>query len=502
MNLMKSLVLSTALVAGIAGQAMAETNVVIAIESSVRTLNPHNASITLDMSVAGAAYEGLFKFNTKMEIQPNLATGYEVSEDGKTYTITLNKGIKFHDGTDFNAEAVKYNFEHEIKHKLRRASLLTNVKEFNVLADDKLEVVLKEPSNNFINSITHPSQGMISPAALEKYGEDIQSNPVGTGRFVFDKWTRGSSVAFTANENYWRGPVKVDGIEFRTVAEAGSQLAMLQSGQAQFISTVAPAMKKVIDASPKAENVRVPTIIGRWYSLNTQNEIFSDVRVRKALNYAFNKEAFAKVVYNGDAAPMTSPIPSDLETYAEQESYKYDLEKAKALLAEAGYADGFKAVLWSKNSTLSLRSAEFMQQQLEALNIELEIIPRDTASHYAAGDTLKDDPTRPVIFDAGWSSSTGTADWALRPIYQTGAGSNYALYSNPELDKLIAEGQITLDPARKQEVYGQIQEIAWNDAPVIYTTVDYRTVGKSKALKGVDFLPDGSISVGDVELVK
>ncbi len=306
MNRMKSLVLSAALAASFTGQALA-SHIVVAIESSVRTLNPHNASITLDMSVAGAAYEGLFTFNNKMEVVPNLATGYKVSDDGKIYTINLNKGIKFHDGTDFNAAAVKYNFEHEIKHKLRRASLLSNVAEFNVLAEDTLEVVLKEPSNNFINSITHPSQGMISPAALEKYGEHIQKNPVGTGRFVFDKWVRGSTVSFKANPDYWRGPVKVDGIEFRTVAEAGSQLAMLQSGQAQFIANVAPAMKKVIAANPKIENVQVPTIIGRWYSLNTKNDIFANEKVRHAMNYAFHKEAFAKVVYNGDAAPLKHP---------------------------------------------------------------------------------------------------------------------------------------------------------------------------------------------------
>lgn len=500
MNRMKSLVLSAALAASFTGQALA-SHVVVAIESSVRTLNPHNASITLDMSVAGAAYEGLFTFNNKMEVVPNLATGYNVSDDGKIYTINLNKGIKFHDGTDFNAAAVKYNFEHEIKHKLRRASLLSNVAEFNVLSNDTLEVVLKEPSNNFINSITHPSQGMISPTALEKYGEDIQKNPVGTGRFVFDKWVRGSTVSFKANPDYWRGPVKVDGIEFRTVAEAGSQLAMLQSGQAQFIANVAPVMKKVIAANPRIENVQVPTIIGRWYSLNTRNEIFANEKVRHAMNYAFHKEAFAKVVYNGDAAPLKSPIPDNLETFVEQPAYTYNLEKARSLLKEAGYPNGFKAVLWAKNNTLSLRSAEFLQQQLSAIDVELEIIPRDTASHYAAGDTLKDDPSRPVIFDAGWSSSSGTADWALRPIYGTGGGSNYSLYSNHEIDSLLKEGQLVQNPAQKEEIYHQIQTLAWQDAPVIFTTVDYRTIGKSRKLSGIDFLPDGSISVGDVELV-
>ncbi len=131
----------------------------------------------------------------------------------------------------------------------------------------------------------------------------------------------------------------------------------------------------------------------------------------------------------------------------------------------------------------------------------MEIIPRDTASHYAAGDTLKDDPSRPVIFDAGWSSSSGTADWALRPIYGTGGGSNYSLYSNDEIDSLLKEGQLVQDPAQKEKIYHQIQTLAWQDAPVIFTTVDYRTIGKSRKLSGIEFLPDGSISVGDVALV-
>ncbi|GAM63084.1 dipeptide transport system [Vibrio ishigakensis] len=157
----KTLVLAVAL--GLSANAFAaQDKVVVASTATVQTLNPHNAGVTMDMSIANAIYDGLFKFDENMQVQPNLATGYEVKDNGKTYVINLREGIKFTDGTAFNAEAVKFNFQDEIDKKQRRASLLSNVESFKVLSEYSLQVNLKSPSNTFINNITHPSQGMIS----------------------------------------------------------------------------------------------------------------------------------------------------------------------------------------------------------------------------------------------------------------------------------------------------------------------------------------------------
>ncbi|TEW54308.1 hypothetical protein E2R68_08525 [Psychromonas sp. RZ22] len=501
MKLYKKILLGASITLAMASIANAkDTNkVIIATTQTVQTLNPHNASITLDMSVASAVYENLFKFDKNLVIVPVLATGYQVSEDAKTYTIQLRDGIKFSDGTDFNAEAVKFNFDHEISNKLRRASLLTEVDNIEVISPTELKISLKTPSNVFINNITHPSQGMISPTAIKKYGDDISKHPVGTGRYLFNKWVRGSSVSFTANPNYWGGDVAVKDLEFRPVAEAGSRLAMLKSGQAQMILKVPTTLKRAVEGDKKLEIKPVPSIIARYYALNTQNKILGNIKVRQALNYAINKPAMIKVTYGGSATQLTSIIPDRIETYTPQPEYKYDVEKAKSLLKEAGYPNGFKATLWSKNSTESMRNAQFLQQQLSDINVDINIIPRDVASHYAAADDLKNNSTKPIIIDGGWSSSSATADWAIRPIFETGASSNYALYSNTEVDKLIDRARKTTDKKQKLMDYQSAQKIIWSEAPYIFTTVDIQLYGKDKRLEGIELLPDGSLSVGNIK---
>ncbi|WP_261815370.1 ABC transporter substrate-binding protein [Vibrio gallicus] len=493
----KTLVLAVAL--GLSANVYAaQDKVVVASYSTVQTLNPHNAGVTLDMSIANAIYDGLFKFDQNMQVQPNLATGYEVRDNGKTYIINLHQGVKFTDGTAFNAEAVKFNFENEIDKKQRRSSLLSNVESFKVLSEYSLEVKLKSPSNTFINNITHPSQGMISPTAIKKYGDDIKAHPVGTGRFVLNKWIRGSKITMDANPNYWGTPVKVAHLEFRAVPEAGSRLAMLKSGQAQVMLQLPNTMKPAVMGDKKLDAVASPSIIARYYALNTQNKILANADVRRALNYAINKSALKKVVYGGDAGTLESVVPSKIETFKAQTPYKYNVAKAKELLAKAGYPNGFEATIWAKNSTTSMRSAEFVQQQLHEIGVKTTIVPRDVASHYSAGDGINNDGNPPVIFDSGWSSSSGTVDWAIRPLFGSEGTSNYSAYHNAKVDQWLVDGQKTLDPVEKATIYQNVQSTIWNDAAGLWTTVDTQLWAKSKNLEGITMLPDGSLSVTDV----
>ncbi|WP_261833208.1 ABC transporter substrate-binding protein [Vibrio ishigakensis] len=495
----KTLVLAVAL--GLSANAFAaQDKVVVASTATVQTLNPHNAGVTMDMSIANAIYDGLFKFDENMQVQPNLATGYEVKDNGKTYVINLREGIKFTDGTAFNAEAVKFNFQDEIDKKQRRASLLSNVESFKVLSEYSLQVNLKSPSNTFINNITHPSQGIISPAAIEKYGEDIKSHPVGTGRFVLNKWIRGSKIVMDANPNYWGEPVKVQHLEFRAVPEAGSRLAMLKSGQAQVMLQLPTTMKPAVSGDKKLDAIASPSIIARYYAINTQNPILANADVRRALNYAINKNAFKKVVFSGQADLMESVIPNKIETFEAQTPYGYDVAKAKELLAKAGYADGFEAVIWAKNTTTSMRAAEFIQQQLSAIKVKTTIVPRDVASHYSAGDGINNDGTPPVLFDSGWSSSSGTVDWATRPLFSSkqDGTSNYSYYQNAKVDQWLVDGQKTLDPVEKANIYHNVQSTIWNDAAGLWTTVDTQLWAKSKKVKGITMLPDGSLAITDV----
>lgn len=202
--------------------AWAEKVPVIAVDQSVATLDPYDANDTLSQAVAKSFYEGLFGFDKDMKLVNVLATSYTVSKDGLVYTVKLRPGVKFHDGTDFNAAAVKANFDRVTNpaNKLKRYGLYSEIAKTEAVDPHTVRFTLKKPFSPFINTLAHPSGVMISPAALQKYGKDIAFHPVGTGPFQFVEWKQPDYVRGKKFAGYWKkGYPKVDGIFWKSVLD-------------------------------------------------------------------------------------------------------------------------------------------------------------------------------------------------------------------------------------------------------------------------------------------
>ena len=484
------------------GAAMAKT-LVIGIQENLTGLDPSNANETSAQSASRLFYQGLYGFDQDMKLVPLLAESYTVSDDAKQYTFKLRQGVKFQDGTDFNAQAVKVSLERlaNPENKLKRQSLLSMLDHVEVVDDHTVKVLLKEPFGALVNTLAHPGTMIISPAALEKYGKDIGRNPVGTGPFSFKSWSADTLEA-VRNDSYWKGAPKVDGVTIRSVPENGSRMAMLQAGEAQFITPVPPEMVKVVKANANLSVVERPSIVNWYVALNTRKKPFDDVRVRQALNYAVDRTAFCKVVLSGFCEPADSPMPPLLKFYAKQGVWPYDPAKAKSLLAEAGYADGFEAVLWSGNSTTSIRATQFLQQQLSQIGVKAQVTPLESGvlSQKIWSVQTPDEATVQMYY-GGWSSSTGDADWALRPLLW-GKGFppklfNVAYYSNPEVDSALEAAVATADEAKRAEAYAKVQAQVWQDAPWIDLAVEHVLSAQAKDLSGVFVLPDRGFVVED-----
>ncbi len=300
--------LTAALVAAaLAAPAYAAKDVVFAVASTFTTTDPYDANDTLSQAMAKSFYEGLFGFDRNMKLIPVLAESYTASEDGLTYTIKLKKGIKFQDGTDFNAEAVKVNFDRVTnpENKLKRYGLYSIIAKTEPLDDATVRITLKEPFSAFINDLAHPSGVMISPAALKQWGsKDIAFNPVGTGPFKFGEWKATDYLKVAKNENYWRkGYPKVDTITWKPVVDNNSRAALMQTGEAQFTFPVPYELADVLKAKPQLDVVAAPSIVLRYLSMNTQQKPFDNPKVRQAIAYAINKQALAKVAFSGYAVP-------------------------------------------------------------------------------------------------------------------------------------------------------------------------------------------------------
>ncbi len=493
----------------LASPSFAETrDIVYASESTVKSLDPHDTSDTYSGAIERAICQGLMGFDENLNIVPLLAESYTFNEAATQFTFKLRKGIKFHDGADFNAQAVKVNIERMMTGKYKRSSLMKPVESLDILDDYTVQFNLKEPFGAFVNAIAHPGSLIVSPRALETYGDEVSKHPVGTGPFIFDEWVSGNFVKIKKNPDYWRGDVKVDTITFRPVPESGSRLAMLRAGQAHYIYPMPAELLKIAERDANIDVIKQPSIIARYLIMNTQFKPFADVRVRQAINYALDKEAIIKIAWGGAATQADSIIPPNLQFYKKQAVWPHDLEKAKALMKAAGYENGFEVVFLTPNASNRLRATEMAQQQLKKIGITGGLQSMDVASFYnkLEGHKVDDANQVPFIAFGGWSASTGDADWGTRPLISTEAFppamSNFGFFSDKKVDGFITAGLASANPDARRKAYADLQDYVWDKAPWGYLFVDTMVAAKSKKLKGIFPMPDGAFSVENAELAE
>ncbi|GGB31960.1 glutathione ABC transporter substrate-binding protein GsiB [Virgibacillus dakarensis] len=486
-------------------------DITIAVADNFISMDPHDTNDTLSYSAQKTMMEGLVGFDKDMNVIPVLAKEYSANDEATEFTFKLQEGVKFHDGTPFNAEAVKANLDRlsDPDSKLIRASLFQIIKETKVVDEYTVKVTLSEPFGAMINTFAHPAGMMISPKALKEYGNDVSQHPVGTGPYVFKEWQPGDYLTATKNEEYWNtSGDEVDSITFKPTPENGSRIAMLQTGEADFIYPVPTEQAKSINNKDGIVVENSPSIVTRYMAMNTMKKPFNDIKVRQAINYAINKEAFINVVVNGYAEPMDSVIAPNTKFYSKQDPYKFDLEKAKKLMKEAGYEEGFETTLWGGNNSASTKAMEFIQQQLDQINIKVEVVPMESGTLSDSIWSVENpDDAKLEMYYGGWSPSTGDADWGIRPLLGGKSAFppnsyNTAYYDEEEVNNLIEDALATADEGKREQAYADAQKKLWDDVPWAFLAVDDTIFGKKNYLEGIYLLPDGSLSLENMKIVQ
>lgn len=290
-------------------------------------------------------YDNLVRYKPgSTDVEPALAESWKVSEDGKVWTFYLRKNVKFHDGTPFNAEAVKFNIERQLPPKATKDMAYADftygmIEKVEVVDDYTVKITLKYPYAPFLANLAMGlSAPMISPTAAKKYGENYSQNPVGTGPFMFVKWDKEQQIVLKANKSYWGGAPKVDRVIFKVVKENAVRANELLAGSVDMIDGVDP---NDVPRLQKDSNVTILTAPGmniNYLGLRTDKKPFDDPRIRQAISMAINREAIVKSLYQDKAILANGPLPPNLFGYVKDlKPYPYDPEKAKALLKEAGY---------------------------------------------------------------------------------------------------------------------------------------------------------------------
>lgn len=490
-----------------------DNDLVIAIEGSVSSMDPANIPDTNAISATRGVYENLVKFDEELNLVGQLAESWEISDDSLTYTFKLKDGIKFHDGTDFNASAVKANYDRVVDEKnelrQRRTFVVANedesetfrVKSIEIPDESTIVFTLNEAWSPFLNRLTQFC--IISPKALEEHGNDIMYNPVGTGPYTFKEWEEGDHTTLLRNEDYWGEKPGVDSVTIKEVPEAGSRTAMLKTGEADFIYPMTSDQLTAVEDSDDININKADSNIMRFVSLNTKLPELKDIKVRQAMNYAIDKEAYVQLMYSGYAKPATSTVPSIIHGYSKQEEYKYDVEKAKELMKEAGYEDGFKLTLWGDNTTQEIKGMTFIKQQLEQIGIEVEVLPMEPAT---IGEKVyvEEEDAEINMWYVNWSASDFTIDGSMRALLSSQSvpptNANTAYFSNKEFDELLDKGLKITDEKEQSELYAKAQKIVWDEAPWLFLGNDQIIYSTKSYLSGVYVAPDGAFNFANATL--
>ncbi|WP_088006864.1 ABC transporter substrate-binding protein [Indiicoccus explosivorum] len=488
------------------------------------SLDPINVTDGESIRVTHSIFETLLEYDENLELQPKLATEWESSEDGLTWTFQLREGVKFHDGTDFNAEAVVFNFERWMDpenpyhvgdfayypflyggFKGDEDHLIESVK---ATGEHELEIKLKRKTAPFLSYLAISMFGIASPAAIEKYGTDIGEHPVGTGPFMFEEWSRNNSITLVKNPDYWvEEEPYLDRIIYRVIPDNSARLSSLMAGEIDMMEGLNMGDVSVVKEAEGLELIKRPSFNISYIAFNTQKEPFDDVRVRKALNMAIDKEAIVDAFFYGLADVATNPIPPSLWGFNESiEGYEYDPEQAKKLLAEAGYEDGLKITLYTMNNPRPylpepMKIAEAVQSDFAEIGVEAEIITMEWA-------TYLDDTSNGAHDMAfyGWTGVMADPDNFLYPnLSQTNIvkpAQNVAFYDSDEFTSLITEARETIDQDKRIELYKQAQEVFHKDVPWIMLAYTTPPLAKADYVKGFEAHPMSIDVMADVYLAK
>lgn len=495
--------------------AKAGGDIVITYKDDVATLDPAIGYDWQNWSMIKSLFDGLMDYAPgTTDLVPDLAESYEISPDGQTFTFKLRKGVKFHNGREMTADDVKYSLDRVVNPKTQSpgAGFFASIKGHaevaggtaeslsgvTVVDPSTIKIELSRPDATFLHVMALNFSHIVPKEAVDQYGADFGKNPVGTGAYKMAEWTLGQRLVFEKNADYWRkGLPHLNKITFEIGQEPIVALLRLQKGEIDVPGDgIPPAKFQEVMADPeqKARVVVGGQLHTGYVTMNTTMVPFDNVKVRQAVNMALNKQRIVQLI-NNRAVPANQPLPPSMPGYDKAYTgYAYDVEKAKALLAEAGHPDGFTTQLYAMNTDPNPRIAQAIQQDLAAIGIKAEIQALAQANVIAAGG---DKAGAPMIWSGGmaWIADFPDPSNFYGPILGCGGavpgGWNWAWYCNADLDKAAAAADSVVDPAKAAErdkMWSDIYEKVMADAPWAPVFNEQRFTMRSPRMAGADNL--------------
>jgi peptide/nickel transport system substrate-binding protein len=458
---------SAGLAPAFAQQPKTGGTLVYAAGVDAQTLDPQFITDIPTFRIAGAIFEALTSQDDQGKIGPGLATSWSLSDDKRTWTFKLRPNVKFHDGTAFDAAAVKSTYDRILDPATGspRRSTLAAVEAMTVVDDLTFRITTKQPFAPLLAQLSAYNVYILSPTQVQKEGADFKRAPAGTGPFKFKSWQPGEKLTLVRNDNYWGEKPKLDAVEFRVVPEDSARTLLLLSGQADVISGVPTVLVKRMESNDKVRMIRKTGYRTIYLGMNLAVKPFEDVRVRHAIAHAINKQALLQGVLSGIGTLGGSYESSVIDGSDKSlQPYPYDVARAKKLLADAGFPNGFTTDFFVPTGlyTMDRQLGEAIQSQLAAVGIKANIQAPEISTFL---NTLSQ--AKAPMFIGGKGSPTGDMDFTQTLSNGSTGRMNHFNFKNPDVDKLIEQQRVAVDPQDRSKVLNDLQGLVYREAPHI-----------------------------------
>jgi peptide/nickel transport system substrate-binding protein len=463
----------------------------VGLQADPTGLDAQTQNLTAIWHVAEQIYQGLTRIRPDLSVEPCLAESWDISEDGLTYTFHLRPGVNFHDGTPLKASDVVFTLE-----RLRApetaapgASELASIDTLEAPDDSTVVMKLSAPDASLLAALAGGNGYVYSEAFVAANNNDLNQVAMGTGPFKFVEYVPNTRVVLEKNPDYWEeGLPYLDGIEMTIASDDTSRTAAVVTGTVDFIEYVPLRDIDSLEQNPDITLAGDSNTNIRFAGLNLAREPFNNPLVREAISLVVDRNAMLGPTVFGHGTPTAVLFPPDYWAALQVEVPAPDIERAKELMAEAGFPDGFQTTItsWAQYSFLS-NAAVVLQEQLRQIGIEAELNLVENATLIEQVYTTKE-------FDIAVTGDSAYVDpnTLVLPAFKTGESGNFVSYSNPEVDALIDAGIAATDQEERAEIYRQIQQILLEDLPWIPFFVANQYEAMRNNVKGYVHIPTGS----------
>jgi peptide/nickel transport system substrate-binding protein len=504
---LKSCAVASAAVAGLEpARAVADTprkggTLRVGFYIEAATMDPHLSGSKIDRQIYHNIYEPLVTLDLKLGVKPGLAESWS-QPDPKTLVFKLRRGVKFHDGTDFNAEAAKFNFERmKTEPKSVRKGEVANIDTVDVVDSHTIRLNLKRADAALLATLTDRAGMMVSPKVVKEKGAELQRNAkgAGTGPFEFVEWVKDAHLVIKRNDAYWnkQGGPYLERVRYRPIPDDVVKLQSLQSGEIDVMDYIQPRDVAGAKSDRNIVVVDVPSLAAFSYQLNHGKPPFNNKALRQALAYSVDLEQVVKGVWLNVGVPANGPIPPTSWAYdASIPPIRRDLAKAKAKLAEGGQPGGFAFTVTTNNIPINIQEVEVLQAQLREAGITMKIKLVDSATLLSDGNSRNFD-----MISYQWSGRPDP-DGNIYQFFKTTQGTslNWSGISNGKLDELLDRTREVSSQPERKKLYSEVTRLLQDELPMLYIIHPIEPKGFGPRVQNYEPIPDGMMRFKDVWL--